>query len=97
MRFVGEKLSEVAGQLTIRGITHPITLKARNFVCYDSPFLKREVCGGDFEATVVRSQYGILHGLPVIVPDDAINLQIQVEAVRQEQSPPSKSAIAASS
>lgn len=83
MRFTGDKLSEVPGHLTIRGITRPITLKARNFACYDNPFLKREVCGGDFEATVIRSQYGMVHGLPVIVPDDAISLQIQVEAVRQ--------------
>lgn len=82
-QFSGDKLAEVSGQLTLRGITHPITLKAQRFSCYDSPFLKREVCGGDFEATVVRSKYGIVHGLPVIVPDDAIRLQIQIEAVRQ--------------
>ena len=67
MRFVGDRLSEVAGQLTIRGITRPITLKARNFACYDSPFLKRELSAGDFDATVARSQYCMVHGLPVIV------------------------------
>lgn len=83
LRHDGDRLTEVLGNLTMRGITKPIALKARRFSCYDNPFLKREVCGGDFEATVVRSQYGMVHGLPVIVPDDAIKLQIQVEAVRQ--------------
>lgn len=82
-RFEGEKLSEVVGQLTMRGITKPITLKAKRFSCYDSPFLKRQVCGGDFEAVVVRSQYGMVHGFPVVVPDDAIRLQIQIEGIRQ--------------
>lgn len=82
-RFESDKLSEVVGQLTMRGITKPVTLKAKRFSCYENPFLKREVCGGDFEATVVRSQYGMVHGLPVIVPDDAIRLQIQVETIRQ--------------
>jgi polyisoprenoid-binding protein YceI len=82
-RFEGGKLSEVAGQLTMRGVTKPLTLKAKRFACYDSPFLKREVCGGDFEAFVVRSQYGMVHGFPLVVPDDAIRLQIQVEGVRQ--------------
>lgn len=82
-RFESDKLSEVVGKLTMRGITKPVTLKAKRFSCYDNPFLKREVCGGDFEATVVRSHYGMVHGLPVIVPDDAIRLQIQVEAIRQ--------------
>ncbi len=81
--FNDDKLVEVPGQLTMRGVTHPITLKAVRFACYDNTFLKREVCGGDFEATVVRSKYGIVHGLPVVVPDDAIRLQIQIEAVRQ--------------
>lgn len=83
LRHEGDRLVEVHGSLTMRGVTKPLTLKARRFSCYDNPFLKREVCGGDFEATVTRSQYGMVHGLPVIVPDDAIRLQIQVEAVRQ--------------
>lgn len=82
-RFDGNQLQEVRGRLTLRGITHPIALRAKRFSCYDNPFLKREVCGGDFEASVVRSRYGMVHGLPSIVPDDAISLQIQIEAVRQ--------------
>jgi polyisoprenoid-binding protein YceI len=82
-KFEGSKLVEVAGNLTMKGITKPLVLKANRFSCYENPFLKREVCGGDFEATVVRSQYGMVHGLPVIVPDDAIKLSIQVEAVKQ--------------
>ena len=44
--------------------------------------IKRQVCGGDFEATLQRSQYGISYGLPAVAPD-AIRLLVQVEAVRQ--------------
>ncbi len=83
LRHEGDRLTEVHGTLTMRGVSKPLALKARRFSCYDNPFLKRQVCGGDFEASVVRSQYGMVHGLPVVVPDDAIQLQIQVEAVRQ--------------
>lgn len=82
-RFERDKLIEVAGHLTMRGITKPVTLAAKRFSCYENPFVKREVCAGDFEATVVRSQYGMVHGFPTVVPDDAIRLQIQVEAIRQ--------------
>jgi len=39
------------------------------------------VCGGDFETTIKRSEYGVKYGLPGI-PDD-IRLLIQVEAVKQ--------------
>jgi polyisoprenoid-binding protein YceI len=80
--FNGDKVSEVAGTLTLLGKTNPVTLKALNFNCYDSPMLKREVCGGDFEATITRSQYGLNYGLNWGFPD-AVKLVIQVEAVKQ--------------
>lgn len=79
--FAGDKVSEVAGQLTLLGKTNPVTLKATNFGCYQNPMFKREVCGGDFTATIKRSEYGMTYGLPGI-PDD-IRLVIQVEAVKQ--------------
>ncbi|MBI5270479.1 MAG: polyisoprenoid-binding protein [Burkholderiales bacterium] len=80
--FNGDKVTEVAGQLTLNGKTNPVTLKAVNFNCYQNPMLKREVCGGDFEATIVRSQYGVNYGLNYGFPD-AVKLVIQVEAVKQ--------------
>ncbi|WP_341887887.1 YceI family protein [Variovorax sp. YR752] len=79
--FNGDKVTEVAGTLTMSGKTNPVVLKASNFNCYQNPMLKREVCGGDFETTLVRSQYGITYGLPGI-PDN-IRLLIQIEAVKQ--------------
>jgi polyisoprenoid-binding protein YceI len=79
--FNGDKVSEVVGTLTMMGKTVPVTLKASNFNCYQSPMLKREVCGGDFETTIARSQWGIVYGLPGI-PDN-IRLLIQIEAIRQ--------------
>jgi polyisoprenoid-binding protein YceI len=88
-KFVGDrftfdaagKVTAVAGNLTLVGKTLPVTLTANNFNCYDSPMLKREVCGGDFETTIQRSQWGITYGLPAI-PDN-VRLVIQVEAVKQ--------------
>ena len=57
--FNGDKVASVEGQLTLLGKTGPLTLKANQFNCYDSPMLKREVCGGDFEATIDRTQWGM--------------------------------------
>ncbi|MCH7345668.1 YceI family protein [Pelomonas sp. CA6] len=80
--FDGDKVSEVAGQLTLKGKTAPVTLKATNFNCYQNPMLKREVCGGDFETTIDRTQWGVDYGLAYGFPK-AVKLVIQVEAVRQ--------------
>ena len=80
--FNGDKVAEIDGQLTLNGKTNPIVLKAQNYNCYQSPMIKREVCGGDFDATIVRSQYGVSYGLNYGFPDN-VHLVIQVEAVKQ--------------
>lgn len=80
--FEGSKVTEVPGQLTLLGKTQPVTLKATNYNCYQSPMLKREVCGGDFVATIKRSQWGMDYGVAMGMPDD-VRLVIQVEAIKQ--------------
>lgn len=80
--FNGDKVSEVAGTLTLLGKTNPVTLKATNFNCFQHPMLKREVCGGDFETTIDRTAYGMNYGIQYGFPKD-VRVVIQVEAVKQ--------------
>ena len=80
--FDGDKLTAVSGGLTLLGRTLPMTLKATRFNCYTNPLLKREVCGGDFETTIVRSQWGMTYGVDRGLPD-RVHVLVQVEAVRQ--------------
>ena len=81
-RFNGDKVSEVAGKLTLLGQTHPVTLKANTFNCYQSPMLKREVCGGDFETTIDRTQWGMDYGVSFAMPK-TVRLIVQAEAIKQ--------------
>ena len=80
--FNGDKVAEVSGTLTMLGKTNPVTLKATGFNCYANPMLKREVCGGDFETTLLRSQWGITTYIGPVLPD-AVRLLVQVEAIKQ--------------
>ncbi|MES2878741.1 MAG: YceI family protein [Pseudomonadota bacterium] len=80
--FSGDKVTDVSGTLTLHGKTNPVTLKATNFNCYENPMLKREVCGGDFETTIDRTQYGIDYGLAYGFSKN-VKLVIQVEAIKQ--------------
>ena len=82
LAFNGTNVSEVTGSLTLLGKTLPVVLKASRFNCYDNPILKREVCGGDFETTIQRSQWGMNYGLNLGIPDN-VRLIVQVEAVKQ--------------
>ncbi len=80
--FNGDKVTAVDGTLTLLGKTQPITLKANQFACYDNPMLKREVCGGDFEATIDRTAFGLNYGVDWGFPKN-VRLVVQVEAVKQ--------------
>lgn len=80
--FNGDKVSAVDGNLTLLGKTQPVTLKANQFNCFESPMLKREVCGGDFEATIDRTAFGVNYGVDWGFPKN-VRLVLQVEAVKQ--------------
>lgn len=80
--LVAGGVGDVPGELTLRGVTRPLTLKALRFNCYDNPLFRREVCGGDFEATVSRSAFGITWGGPFI--PDTVKLVIQIEGIREQ-------------
>ncbi|WP_368642264.1 YceI family protein [Castellaniella ginsengisoli] len=79
--FKGDLVRAVEGNLTLLGQTHPVTLNAVRFNCYQNKRLGREVCGGDFRAEIKRSQWGMGFGLPGI--PDAVRLDIEIEGVRQ--------------
>ena len=81
--FDGDKVSAVVGTLTLLGKGQTITLKANNYNCYQNPMLKREVCGGDFDTTITRSEFGMDYGIAYGIPD-AVHLIIQIEAVKQD-------------
>jgi polyisoprenoid-binding protein YceI len=80
-RFEGDKLAEVRGEFSFRGRSQPLSLFSTRFVCRDDARLRREVCGGDFEAEFQRSSFGLNFGLPFI--GDRIRLLVQVEGVRR--------------
>ena len=80
--FNGDKVSEVAVQLTLLGNTLPVTLKATNYNCYESPMLNRQVCGGDFETTIKRTDWCVIYGLNYGYHDN-FRMDVHVEAVKQ--------------
>lgn len=80
-RFEGEALREVLGEFTLRGIRQPLTLTALRWNCRLNLLFLREVCGGDFEAQIDRSDFGITHSALFVA--DRVRLLIQVEGIRQ--------------
>ena len=75
--------TEVKGELTLHGVTKPLTLKIEQFLCKPNPMTKKEVCGADASATFSRADYGIDFGKNFGFNMD-VKLQIQIEAIRQD-------------
>ena len=81
VNFTGDVPTSVDGELTLRGVTKPLTLTINKFKCIVHPMHKREVCGADVTGQFQRSDFGINAGLPRFSPE--VKLAIQVEAVNQ--------------
>ena len=81
-QFDGDKVKAIKGNLTLLNKTHPITLTATKFNCYDNTMLKAEACGGDFETTIDRTKWGITTFADGGMMKD-IKLSIQVEGSKK--------------
>lgn len=75
-------VTKVEGDLTIRNITHPVTLTATKFNCYFSFIAKRPVCGGDFTTTIDRRKWD-MSKYTLLGITEKVDLNIQIEAVKQ--------------
>ena len=78
--FDGDKVTSVKGDLTLHGVTQPVTLRTEYFNCANHPMTKKKVCGADFSATLRRSDFGIKTGIPLVA--DEVKLRINVEAIK---------------
>ncbi len=82
-KFDGEKPTEVKGELTLHGVSKPVTLVINSFLCKPNPMTKKEVCGADASATFNRADFGINYGQQMGFKQD-IKLAIEVEAAKVE-------------
>jgi polyisoprenoid-binding protein YceI len=80
VKFAGENVAEVEGQMTLLGVTKPLTLKIERWKCGAHPFSKREMCGGNAIGKIRRSDFGMKYGLPAV--GDEITLLVGFEAYR---------------
>jgi len=82
-RFVAGGPTEVKGELTMHGVTQPVTLKINTFKCVTHPFLKREWCGADAFGVFDRSKFGLDYA-PQWGFRPEVTLRIQVEAIAEK-------------
>lgn len=84
--FVNGAPTQVVGELTLHGVTKPLTLKINSFKCIPHPMVKLDLCGADAQATLNRDEFGIDAGKPYGFRMD-VTLRIQVEALQALEQP----------
>ena len=79
-RFVSTRVAltgntaTITGNLTLKGVTHPVTLNARFIGAGVNPLSKKQTIGFQATTTIQRSQWGVSYGLPVV--SDKVDLTI---------------------
>ena len=81
--FNGDVPTEVQGDLTLHGVTKPVTLTINKFLCKPHPMLKREVCGVDASAQINRKDFNIGYG-EAYGFDMGVKLLIQAEGIKAD-------------
>lgn len=57
--FSGDTLTAAEGELTMLGVTKPVTLAVTSFKCRPHPVNKKDQCGADGAAQIKRSDFGL--------------------------------------
>jgi polyisoprenoid-binding protein YceI len=80
-KFEGDKPVSIDGDLTIKGITKPVTLAVTSFFCAPHPLAKKDACGANATAKIKRTDFNIGKYAPNV--SDDVTLSINVEALKQ--------------
>lgn len=75
--FAGDNVASIDGELTLLGITRPVTLNVDHFKCGPHPFNKKPMCGANATATIKRSEFGMKAYVPAV--SDEVKITIQTE------------------
>jgi polyisoprenoid-binding protein YceI len=82
MKFKGNTPVSLSGDLTVKGITQPVTLEVTHFKCMPHPMLKAPACGGNATTRIKRSDFNMGKGVPFV--SDEVTLTLAIEAVMEQ-------------
>ena len=77
--FEGDKPASIEGQLTIKGVTKPVTLTVTSFQAMPHPMMKVPAMGANAFVTIKRSEYNAGKYAPYV--GDDVRIDIAIEAM----------------
>jgi len=82
IEVTGENTANITGDLTLLGVSKPMTLDVTHNKSGKHPFGDKYVSGFSARASLKRSDFGMTYGLPMI--GDDVDIMIEVEGIRDD-------------
>ncbi|MBS1156087.1 MAG: YceI [Proteobacteria bacterium] len=79
--FEGEKPVAIEGNLTLKGVTKPVTLAVTSFQNMPHPMMKKDAIGANATVTVKRTDFNAGKFAPYV--GDDVKIDIAVEAIKE--------------
>lgn len=79
--FDGDRPVAVHGNLTLKGVTQPVTLTVTSFQAMPHPLLKKDAIGANAHTVVKRSDFNADKYAPHV--SDEVRIDIAVEAIKE--------------
>lgn len=77
VNFDGDLPKSVEGNLTLLGVTKPVTLTFEPFKCGANPFNKKDRCGGNAVGKFKRSDFGMKYAIPSVGDEVLLNIEFE--------------------
>jgi polyisoprenoid-binding protein YceI len=79
--FAGDKPATVEGNLTIKGVTKPVTLTVTSFQAMPHPMLKKDAIGANAYTVIKRSEFNAGKFAPYV--GDEVRIDVALEAIKE--------------
>lgn len=79
--FDGDKPVSIDGDLTIKGVTRPVTLTVTSYLNAPHPMLKKDAIGANATTTIKRSEFNAGKFAPNV--GDEVTINIAIEAIQK--------------
>jgi len=81
VNFEGDKPASIEGNLTLKGVTKPVTLTVTSFHAMPHPMMKKDAIGANATTKVKRTDFNMGKNVPYV--GDEVTIDIALEAVKQ--------------
>lgn len=79
--FNGDKPASIEGNLTLKGVTKPVTLAVTSFQNMPHPMVKKDAIGANAKTTVKRTDFNMGKNAPYV--GDEVTIEIALEAIKE--------------